>query len=82
MDAQDLALWQQRSGLRSQKAAAEVLGLSLASYRRKLAGGSKVDRRTELLCGHHDLVQALEVGRLVALSDLTNKLLRLTARRP
>jgi hypothetical protein len=62
MTGDDLAAWQRRCGIRTQKEAAHAVRLSLAAYREKLKGRVPVDERTELLCAFHEVFLDLFVG--------------------
>jgi hypothetical protein len=65
MTDDDVAAWQRRCGIRTQKEAAHALRLSLAAYHAKLKGASPVDERTELLMSYHEVFLDLFVGHVL-----------------
>lgn len=74
MDGRDLAAWQRRCGIRTQKEAAHALRLSFSVYCAKLKGRAPVDARTELLCAFHEVFLSLFVGHALRQAEASVKL--------
>jgi hypothetical protein len=76
MTSAELLQWQRRVGLRTQKAAANALGLAPVSYRRKLRGQVKVGRQTEMLVACYEFRQAIDDQRLYDALDVITGLIK------
>jgi hypothetical protein len=74
MTGDDLAAWQRRCGIRTQKEAAHALRLSFSAYREKLKGRMPVDDRTALLCACHEVFLDLFVGHALRQAEASLKL--------
>jgi hypothetical protein len=74
MTGDDLAAWQRRFGIRTQKEAAHALRLSFSAYRAKLTGASPLDERTELLMSYHEVFLDLFVGHVLRQAEASLKL--------
>jgi hypothetical protein len=74
MDGRDLAAWQRRCGIRTQKEAAHTLRLSFSTYREKLKGASPVDEQTHLLTLYHEVFLDLFVGHALRQAEAAVKL--------
>jgi hypothetical protein len=74
MTGDDLAAWQRRCGIRTQKEAAHALRLSFSAYREKLKGRLPVDDRTALLCAYHEVFLDLFVGHALRQAEASVRL--------
>jgi hypothetical protein len=74
MTGDDLAAWQRRCGIRTQKEAAHAVRLSFSVYCAKLKGRSPVDDRTALLCAYHEVFLDLFGGHALRQAEASLKL--------
>lgn len=78
MTPEELSRWQRRNGLRTDAAAAFVLGISVGTYRRKRKGRIRISRATELLTLYYEVHHAISPLRIAEVIDTLGRVLRLT----